>query len=196
VNNVNNNNALQWRRNKFQELASQGYNQSEISRVLQISQPTINRDLSFLRQQSKSNIKRYIDERLPEEYEKCLVGLIAILREAWTTSQQTEDKREKMQALSLSKECYSMKLDLLTNATVVDDAIRFVSQKTKEKTKSIINSNSIEDDTQDQLKEKTVEITQGIKNEVFYELIIRLLPTVFQLCRQCYFDSIISESSN
>jgi hypothetical protein len=28
-----------------------------------------------------------------------------------------------------SKECYSMKLDLLTNATVVDDAIRFVTQK-------------------------------------------------------------------
>jgi endonuclease III len=67
-----------------------------------------------------------------------LSRLIAILREAWTTSQQTEDKREKMQALSLAKECYSMKLDLLTNATVVDDAIRFVSQKTKEKTKSII----------------------------------------------------------
>jgi hypothetical protein len=49
-------------------------------------------------------------------------GLTAILREAWTTSQQTEDKREKIQALSLAKECYSMKLDLLTNATVVDDA--------------------------------------------------------------------------
>jgi hypothetical protein len=38
-----------------------------------------------------------------------------------------EDKREKIQALSLAKECYSMKLDLLTNATVVDYAIRFVS---------------------------------------------------------------------
>ena len=112
-----------------------GYNQSEISRVLQISQPTINRDLSFLRQQSKSNIKRYIDERLPEEYEKCLVGLNAILREAWNASQQTEDKREKIQALSLAKECYSMKLDLLTNATVVDEAIRFVSQKSKDKEK-------------------------------------------------------------
>ena len=34
----------------------------------------------------------------------------------------TEDKREKIQALSLAKECYFMKLDLLTNATVVDDA--------------------------------------------------------------------------
>ena len=85
--------------------------------------------MSYLRQQARSNIRRYIDERLPEEYEKCLVGLTAILREAWTTSQQAEDRREKIQALSLAKECYSMKLDLLTNATVVDDAIRFVNEK-------------------------------------------------------------------
>jgi hypothetical protein len=61
--------------------------------------------------------------------------LTAILREAWNTSQQAEDRREKIQALSLAKECYSMKLDLLTNATVVDDAIRFVSQKFKDKDK-------------------------------------------------------------
>jgi hypothetical protein len=43
----------------------------------------------------------------------------------------TEDKREKIQALSLAKECYSMKLDLLTNATVVDDAINFVEKNSK-----------------------------------------------------------------
>ncbi|MFL6385609.1 MAG: hypothetical protein ACJ712_11655 [Nitrososphaeraceae archaeon] len=66
-------NSLEWRRSKVLELASQGYNQSEISRVLQISQPTINRDITYLRHQAKENIKRYIDERLPEEYEKCLV---------------------------------------------------------------------------------------------------------------------------
>ena len=47
--------------------------------------------------------------------------------------QNTEDKREKIQALSLAKDCYSMKLDLLTNATVVDDAIRFVSSRSKDK---------------------------------------------------------------
>ncbi|MFL6511892.1 MAG: hypothetical protein ACJ70X_03005 [Nitrososphaera sp.] len=92
--------------------------------MLQVGLATVNRDLSYLRNQSKTNIKRYIDERLPEEYEKCLVGLNAIIKEAWSTEQNTEDKREKIQALSLAKECYSMKLDLLTNATVVDDAIR------------------------------------------------------------------------
>jgi hypothetical protein len=91
---------------------------------LQVGLATVNRDISCLRNQSKTNIKKYIDERLPEEYEKCLVGLNAITREAWNTAQDTEDKREKIQALSLAKECYSMKLDLLTNARVVDDAIR------------------------------------------------------------------------
>ena len=76
------NSGLEWHRSKVQELASQGYNQSEISRILQISQPTINRDISYLSRQAKANIKRYIDDRLPEEYEKCLVGLTAITKEA------------------------------------------------------------------------------------------------------------------
>jgi hypothetical protein len=109
----------------------------EISQTLQVGLATVNRDISYLRSQAKTSIKKYLDERLLEEYEKCLVELNAITKEAWNTamqSQSTEDRREKIQALSLAKECYSMKLDLLTNATVIDDAIRFVSQKSKEKT--------------------------------------------------------------
>jgi len=168
-------NSLEWRRSKVQELSSQGYNQSEISRILQISQPTINRDITFLRQQAKHNIKRYIDEYLPEEYEKCLVGLNAITREAWITSQQTEDKREKIQALSLAKECYSMKLDLLTNATVIDDAIRFVSIRSKydEKLKSANGKDDGEESEEpnydEEQEEKTGEITSATitTNQVF-----------------------------
>jgi hypothetical protein len=43
----------------------------------------------------------------------------------------TRYRGEKIQALSLAKECYSMKLDLLTNATIVEDAIRSVSGHNK-----------------------------------------------------------------
>jgi DNA-binding MarR family transcriptional regulator len=125
---------IEWRRAKVMELLSKGENnQSEIARLLQVDKSIVSRDIAHLRQQAKSNIKKYIEERLPEEYEKCLVGLNAITKEAWNTVQQTDDKREKIQALSLAKECYSMKLDLLTNATVVDDAIRFVSDRSKYK---------------------------------------------------------------
>ena len=70
--------------------------------------------------------------RLPKEYERCLVGLTSILKEAWITAAKTEDKREKLQALSLAKECYPIKHELLTNATVVDDVIRLVSNRSKD----------------------------------------------------------------
>src|SRR5438874_5063575 len=104
------------------DLLSKGEsNQSEIARILQVERSIIWR----------GNIEKYIDERLPEEYEKCLVGLNSIVKEAWSISQQTQDRREKIQALSLAKDCYAMKLDLLTNATVVDDAIKFVSGHSK-----------------------------------------------------------------
>src|ERR1051325_2635545 len=155
------NQQVQWRRDKVQELCSKGYSQREISQVLQIGLATVNRDISYLRDQSKANIKRYIDERLPEEYEKCLVGLTAITKEAWNTAQNTEDKREKIQALSLAKECYSMKLDLLTNASVVDDAIRFVSSKSNENVKS-----SSEDDKE---KEESIQSNYNDDNQLEHQ---------------------------
>jgi len=171
------NNNVEWRRSKISELASQGYNQSEISRILQISQPTINRDITFLRQQAKENIKRYIDERLPEEYERCLVGLTAITKEAWNTAHDPEYKKEKIHALSLAKECYSMKMDLLTNATVVDDAIRFVYQKSKDSLKSSCDKYGVDkeakepdyDEDKDQLEEGQEDDTGEITttNQIF-----------------------------
>jgi hypothetical protein len=168
---------IEWRRSKVAELDSQGHSQPEIARILQVSIGTVNRDLSILRQQAKENIKRYIDERLPEEYEKCLVGLNAITKEAWNTAANTEDKREKIQALSLAKECYSMKLDLLTNATVVDDAIRFVSDRAKDKEKLKSSSNNKDekesnepdyDEDEDLLEEEHEEETgETTINQVF-----------------------------
>ncbi|MGC2597404.1 MAG: hypothetical protein WA395_04635 [Nitrososphaeraceae archaeon] len=127
-------NKVEWRRDQVQQLLAKGhYSHREIPSILQIPKSTISRDIQYLNQYAKNSIKKYIDERLPEEYEKCLVGLTVILREAWNASQQTEDRREKIQALSLAKECYSMKLDLLTNAAVVDDAIRFVTSSSNQK---------------------------------------------------------------
>jgi hypothetical protein len=174
------NQIIEWRRAKVMELLSKGENnQSELARILQADKSIVCRDIAYPRQQSKDNIKKYIDERLPGEYEKCLVGLNAITKEAWDTAQQTEDKREKIQALSLAKECYSMKLDLLTNATVVDIAIRFVSDKLKENLKSSCSSNQDEkessepdyNDDKDQLEEeqeeKTGETSEATINEVF-----------------------------
>lgn len=75
------NTKIDWRREKIQELASQGHSQREISSIMHIGLGTVNRDLSYLRKKAKESTGKFIHEKLPEEYEKCLVGLTAILKE-------------------------------------------------------------------------------------------------------------------
>jgi hypothetical protein len=118
---------LQWRRDKVRELSVKGHNQRQIASILKIGLASVNEDLQYLRQQAKQNITRYINEYLPGEYANCLDGLNNILTEAWQMSLNGE-KRERMQALSLAKECYAMKLDLLSSATVIDRAVKFVDR--------------------------------------------------------------------
>jgi hypothetical protein len=90
-----------------------------------------------------------VTEHLPEQYQVCLTALDTILKHALEILETSDDNREKLQAMSLAKKCYSMKLDLLTNATVVDDAIRFVSQKSKENLKSSTDGDNEESNEPD-----------------------------------------------
>ena len=118
---------LQWRRNKVLELSSQGRSQPEIAKILQVGLGTVNRDLQYLRQEAKQNIRRYIDERLPLEYQKCLVGLDNILSKTWDIANNEESsERDRLQAVSIGMQAYGMKIDLLSSATVVDRAVKFV----------------------------------------------------------------------
>ena len=66
---------LDWRRSKVLELSSQGYSERQISEILKVSDSAVHRDLVFIRQQARENLQEHIDERIPEEYEKCIVGM-------------------------------------------------------------------------------------------------------------------------
>lgn len=120
---------LQWRRNKILELSSQGHSERDIATTMQIALGTVNRDLHILKNLAKANISKYINETLPLEYEKCMIGLNAILVKTWDISNNSEtSERDKLQALSISMQAYNMKLDLLSNATVIERAIHFVEK--------------------------------------------------------------------
>ena len=96
---------------------------------MQVALGTVNRDLQFLRQEAKVNIHRYIDEKLPFEYQKCLTGLEAILGKTWDIANNSNSsERDRLQAISVGMQAYGMKIDLLTNATVVERAVQFVDR--------------------------------------------------------------------
>jgi hypothetical protein len=78
---------VEWRRTKVLELLSKCNSQLDIAKTLQVDLHIISRDVYCLRHQAKDYIKKYIDDTMPEEYEKCLVGLNAITKEAWSIAQ-------------------------------------------------------------------------------------------------------------
>ena len=126
---------IEWRRSKVLELSAKGNSQAEVARILNIPKTTINRDIDYLRTLAKENIKQHIEERLPYEFEQCLQGITQIIQQAWTISENAgdKDKREKLQSLSLAKDCYAIKMDLLTNSNLLKDSINFVEQSKREK---------------------------------------------------------------
>ncbi len=122
---------LEWRRDKVFELSVKGFSQVEISRMLQISEPTISRDITLLKDNANETIKNHIQKKLPYEYTKCIQGLEEIIKEGWiiaTNADKKGDTREKLQSLALIKDTYNTKMDLLTNASLLQDSIKFVEE--------------------------------------------------------------------
>ena len=94
-----------------------------------MSTATINSDIQYLRQEAKENIRRCIDEKLPFEYHNCLVGLDAIVCKMSDIVNNAEsDSRDILQATNVKMQAYAMKIDLLSNATVIEKAIQFVDR--------------------------------------------------------------------
>jgi hypothetical protein len=120
---------LRWRRNKILELSSQGHSERDIAAILQVALGTVNRDLHILKKLAQANISKYINETLPLEYQKCMIGLDAILVRSWSMANSTDNMdKDKLQALSIAMQAYEMKLELLSSATVVERAVNFVNK--------------------------------------------------------------------
>jgi hypothetical protein len=123
--------AIRWRRERVFDLASKGLRQVQISEILKIPEYTISADVSYLRSQSQEHIKHFLDKELPFEVTKALHGLNSILAEMWITAAKVEG-RDKLAALSVAKDTYAMKLNLLSSVHAVQRALDFVSLKRKE----------------------------------------------------------------
>jgi predicted transcriptional regulator len=116
-------NSLEWRRSKVLELSSQGHSQPEIARILQISQPTVNRDIGFLRGQARENLQKHIQDKLPEEYQNCMTGINQVLKICCEIVNKSKnmnndngqtvtmtDNKTALQALALINDCNKYKM--------------------------------------------------------------------------------------
>jgi predicted transcriptional regulator len=179
---------VDWRRNKVQQLLVRGYSQWDVAEELQIDQSTVSRDIQYLKQKAQENLQKHIQQKLPEEYQRCLTGMNQVLKLSWqianknTKGQEynensntitTSDDKTRLQALSLINDCYKYIMDLTTNGVVITDAIKFVqtnkenlTMSTKEDDKESKEPDYDED--KDQLEEEQEKQEQKITtNQVF-----------------------------
>ena len=72
------------RQSRVAELFAQGYTkQSAIVHKLNVSEPTISRDIQFLNRKAQENLKVHVERRIPFEIEKCYIGLNLVLKKAF-----------------------------------------------------------------------------------------------------------------
>ena len=74
---------IEWRREKVLELSSQGHSQRDIADKLNVNKSIISRDMAYLKQQANENLKTHIQDKLPEEYQNCMVGINQVLKICW-----------------------------------------------------------------------------------------------------------------
>ena len=162
---------------------------------MQVGISTINRDAIFLRQQAQENLKIHVQQKLPEEYQRCLTGMNQVLKLSCQIANNnkqngqdhndnnnntltTRDERTRLQALSLINDCYKYIMDLTTNGVVITDAIKFVQTNKEKLTTTMSNKNEDNgkesnepnyDEDQDQLEEEQEKETgeQETTNKVF-----------------------------
>jgi predicted transcriptional regulator len=164
-------NSLEWIRSKVLELSSQGHSQPEIARILQISQPTVNRDIGYLRGQARQNLQKYIQDKLPEEYQNCITGINQVLKICWeivNKSRNVNNENGNGQTITVIDNKTVLQTCLLsmiatntngsaTNGVVITDAIKFV-QTNKEKLMSKEDDKESKEpdyeEDKDQLEEK------------------------------------------
>jgi IS30 family transposase len=110
---------VQWRRAKVQELSRKGYSQIDIATQLQADEPTISRDMAYLRKEAKETLEKHLNEIVPEEYQKCMIGMKRNLKQTLEIGESSPDPKIKLEARRIAIDCYRYIMDLCTNAGVV-----------------------------------------------------------------------------
>ena len=120
------------RRNTVHSLMAKGMNQYEVAGILQCSHETISKDVAWLRNYYNQQMHHYIENRLPELWESCLTQLHSTMA---AVSKLAEDPNtpthDKLHAHSLMVDCIEVKEELISDPTIIQEALDIVDQTKK-----------------------------------------------------------------
>jgi predicted transcriptional regulator len=108
------------RRNTVQSMLIRGNTQWEIAENLGVSQPTISRDIQWLRSVAKKELRDKLEKKFPEEYYKYLVSIDEVLKNTWDIALSGFiDDKIRLDALQFVINCGKHKMDVIMNPPVL-----------------------------------------------------------------------------
>ncbi len=121
---------IDWRRNKVRELLIRGYSQYEISNTLHISQPTISRDIDFIRSYAISDEKRKnLAHSYYYEQQNALDGVAEPMKNLWLIIDNPKiEVKERMKAMNLIMHWYYMRSKLLNSEAFNKEFLDYIKK--------------------------------------------------------------------
>jgi predicted transcriptional regulator len=112
---------IDWRRNKVRELLIRGYSQYEISNSLHLSQPTISRDIDFIRNPTNNAVKtKDLSYLYYYELQNALDGIQELMKILWLLIDNPKiEVKERMKAIKLMLYCYNMRFGLIDTEPLI-----------------------------------------------------------------------------
>lgn len=122
------------RQSRVADLLAQGYtNQSEIAHKLNVSEPTVSRDIQFLNRQAQENLRIHVERRIPFEIEKCYTGLNLVLKKAFEiTNLENAKISEKVAALQVVLTTYDKMWEVILGRPLLKEVIDKFMTKQKQ----------------------------------------------------------------
>jgi predicted transcriptional regulator len=150
------------RRNKMRKLLIRGYSRYEISNNLHISQPTVSRDIDFIRNQSSSAAKtKDTAYRYYHEQQNGLDGVKELMKNLWLIIDNPKiEAKEKIKAMNLMLHCYYTRFKLVESEVLVKD---FYEQAKKVKSDEDVRIKEQEITRREKALEKALD--DHLKNE-------------------------------
>lgn len=106
------------RREKVYSMLSQGLNEVEIAKQLNVDQSTICRDVKTIKRESQKTIQVIVDDILPFEFGKSLLSLNHIIKDCWIIINDNTGKwsnKDKINAMKLVKDTEMTRFEILKN---------------------------------------------------------------------------------
>jgi DNA-binding Lrp family transcriptional regulator len=161
---------IELRRAKIMELLSDGHtSQVSIAETLNVSEPTVSRDIRFLKDRAKKELETHFQERLPFEYARAMAGINSTLTRVSELLKEAKDPKTKIECMKLQMDLWKSVMSMATDGGIIERAMKIVKgfeHEDMSKVKMSSDKKEEEEDLEDEEDFEDEEITINDDDEV------------------------------